>query len=189
MVERDAKYKLFGLITLDDAYLGGRKEGKRGRGSKNKQPFIAAVSLSDKGRPRYVKFTPVASFSGPNVTKWADRYLSPAAVVKTDGFASFKVIAKINDLKHIAVPMKINPETGEIPYFQWVNTILGNVKSAITGTYRSGRKEYTERYLAEFQYRINRRFDLRSLLVSLIHTAFHTAPLPGTLLRRAANCT
>lgn len=187
MAEKDSERKLSGLITLDDAYLGGRKEGKRGRGSENKQPFIAAVSLTKKGAPKYVKFTPLKSFAGPNILKWADCCLTPACVVATDGFASFKVIAKFNEHKHCPIPMKKDPETGEVPYFQWINTILGNVKCAITGTYRSGAKKYSERYLAEFQYRINRRFNLRSLFVSLVHTAFYTAPLSGKLLKRAVN--
>ena len=189
MVEGDADYKLSGSITLDDAYLGGRKKGKRGRGSENKQPFIAAVSLNDRGRPIYVKLAPVNSFSGAEIKKWVDRRLSPGAVVETDGFAGFKEISKINGCRHMATTMRKDPETGKTPYFQWVNTILGNVKSAVKGTYRSNGRKYAERYLAEFQYRINRRFDLRSLFGGLIRTAFHTPPLPGRLLRRAANST
>jgi len=189
MAEQDAKRRLSGLITLEDAYLGGRKEGKRGRGSANKQPFIAAVNLNKKGRPTYVKFTPLKSFTGPNIGRWATHHLTPACVVATDGFASFKVISKINEHKHLPTTMKKDPETGKIPYFNWINTIFGNVKSALTGTYRSGKKEYSERYLAEFQYRINRRFNLRSLFTSLIYTAAYTAPLSGELLKQAVNCT
>src|SRR5208282_2920746 len=33
MAERDAGYKLAGLIELDDTYVGGPKPGKRGRGA------------------------------------------------------------------------------------------------------------------------------------------------------------
>ena len=189
MTEQDAKRKLAGLITIDDAYLGGKKNGKRGRGSENKRPFIAAVSLNTEGNPKYVKFTPVKSFTNSNIGKWAERYLSPRSIVATDGFAGFNIISKINEHKHVSIPMRKDPKTGEIPYFHWVNTILGNVKSAITGTYRSSKPIYSERYLAEFQYRINRRFDLRSLFKSLIYAAAFTAPLPGSLVQRAVNCT
>ena len=189
MSERDAKYKLSGLITVDDAYLGGQqREGKRGRGSENKQPFIAAVSLSCEGFPRFVKFTPVESFTNDNVGKWVERHLHPNCIVATDGFSSFKVISKINEHKHVPIPMKKDKKTGEIPHFQWLNTILGNVKSAITGTYRSSRKGYGERYLSEFQFRFNRRFDLCALFFNLIYTATYTPPLPWRLLQRAVEC-
>ena len=89
-------------------------------------------------------------------------------------------------MTHIRIVMKKDETTGEKPYFKWVNTIIGNVKSALTGTYRSSRAGYATRYLAEFQYRINRRFDLESILPRLIYASVHTPPLPGKLLKRAA---
>jgi len=188
MVEQDEKYKLAGLVTIDDAYLGGQqKAGKRGRGSENKQPFIAAVSLNLKGWPKYVKFSPVKSFTSANIKKWVESNLYPRSYVATDGFSSFNIIAEINAHKHVRIPMKKDKETGKAPYFHWLNTILGNVKSAITGTYRSSRKGYTQRYLAEFQYRINRRFKLHSLFISLIYAAAYTPPLSGEVLKRAAD--
>ena len=46
------------------------------------------------------------------------------------------------------------------PEFRWVNTILGNLKNALRGTYHAIRPKYAQRYLSEFEYRFNRRFDL-----------------------------
>lgn len=66
MAEKDSKQKLAGLIIIDEAYLGIKSSGKRGRGSENKQPFIAAVSLNAEGHPRNVKFSPVKSFTDPH---------------------------------------------------------------------------------------------------------------------------
>ena len=55
MVERDAQYTLSGDVQVDDAYLGGELAGgKAGRGSENKVPFVAAISLSAEGRPLYI---------------------------------------------------------------------------------------------------------------------------------------
>lgn len=45
MSERDADRRLGGLVQVDDAYLGGeRNGGKAGRGSENKRPFVIGVS-------------------------------------------------------------------------------------------------------------------------------------------------
>jgi transposase-like protein len=47
MAEREERYVLEGQVQVDDAYLGGeRSGGKVGRGSENKVPFVAAVSLA-----------------------------------------------------------------------------------------------------------------------------------------------
>lgn len=44
MTQREASRKLGGCVQIDDAYLGGeRNGGKPGRGSENKQPFLIAV--------------------------------------------------------------------------------------------------------------------------------------------------
>jgi hypothetical protein len=63
MAEREACYILDGPVQVDDAYLGGeRSGGKAGRGSQNKVPFVAAVSLNDEGHPLRTKLTPVSGF-------------------------------------------------------------------------------------------------------------------------------
>ena len=56
MTERDEAYLLRGKIQMDDAYLGGeRPGGKAGRGSENKIPIVAAVSLNDVNRHRKLR--------------------------------------------------------------------------------------------------------------------------------------
>jgi len=49
------------------------------------------------------------------------------------------------------------------PSFRWVNTALGNIKAAIVGTYRAIDQKHVPRYLAEFEYRFNRRYDLAAM--------------------------
>ena len=49
-----------------------------------------------------------------------------------------------------------NETTGQNSYFKWIIAIIGNVKSALTETYRTNRTGYVARYLVEYQYHINR---------------------------------
>ena len=44
-------------------------------------------------------------------------------------------------------------------------------------------EKYGTRYLAEFQYRFNLRFDLRGMLLRLLRAASLTKPHPSTKLR------
>jgi len=62
--------------------------------------------------------------------------------------------------------------------------MIGKVKNAITGTYHNVGANYKHlpRYLAEFCYRFNRRFDLRNLLPRLAYVAVRTPPMPYRLL-------
>ena len=60
----------------------------------------------------------------------------------------------------------------KLPQFQAVNTVLSNLKTALAGTYHAVKfAKYAHRYLAEVQYRFNRRFDLSVILPRLVHAA------------------
>ncbi len=62
--------------------------------------------------------------------------------------------------------------------FKWVNTTLGNIKSAITGTYRKLGPGHAEHYLASFAWRYNRRCQLQTRISHFLHSAAHTQPIP-----------
>jgi hypothetical protein len=63
---------------------------------------------------------------------------------------------------------------------------LSNLKTAISGTYHAFKFEkYAQRYLAEFQYRFNRRFNLKTLLQRLARAAAFAKPRPEWQIRLA----
>jgi hypothetical protein len=70
------------------------------------------------------------------------------------------------------------------PEFRCVNTVLSNLKTAISGTYHAFHfAQYADRYLAEAQYRFNRRFDLSVILRRLLRAAVTTRPYPIPVLK------
>ena len=77
------------------------------------------------------------------------------------------------------------PSGVEIEAFQWVNTMIGNIKMSMHGAYHSINSKHLLRYLAEFCYRFNRRFDLDELLPRFMHIALRTPPMSYRLLRKA----
>ena len=77
------------------------------------------------------------------------------------------------------------PKAAKTPAFKWVNTALGNIKAAITGTHRSVSTKHVPRYLAEFEYRFNRRYDLAAMIPRLTWASVRTPPMPYHLLKLA----
>jgi hypothetical protein len=74
--------------------------------------------------------------------------------------------------------------SSDLDPFCWGYTFSANLKTAIRGTYHHfNLPKYSRRYLAEAQCRVNRRFDLRSLVRRLVYTCANTAPCPETWLR------
>ena len=149
------------IHQLDDAYLGGeRSGGKRGRGAPGKTPFVAAVETNAEGHPLRVKLTVVEGFRLTEIAAWAQQHLSPGTQVLSDGLACFNGVTAAGCVHEPMVTGGGESRGRAFPEFRWVNTILGNIKNALCGTYHAVRPKYAQRYLAEFEYRFNRRFDL-----------------------------
>jgi transposase-like protein len=185
MADREDRYALEGKVQIDDAYLGGeRTGGKVGRGSENKWPFVAAVSLSEEDRPVRVRLTPVAGFTLKAIAAWAKNHLAPTSTVFSDGLACFAAVTEAGCRHHPTVMAGRKPN--EVPEFRWINTVLGNLKTSLSGCYHAfDFQKYAARYLAAFSYRFNRRFNLRTLHQRLIIAAASASPHPMRAIRVA----
>ena len=70
--------------------------------------------------------------------------------------------------------------------FRAVDTLLSNVQTARTGTYHASKfAKYGYRYLAEVQFRFNRRYDMRAMLGSLLRALTKTPRQPERGIRVA----
>jgi ribosomal protein L37AE/L43A len=168
MLERDGAKRLCGRIEMDDAYIGGERQGgKRGRGAAGKTPFVAAVETTPEGKPVRLKLRRVAGFRNTAIAAFARQALDPACTVVSDGLACFAAVTDAG-CAHTIVKTGSGPGAAKTPAFNWVNTALGNIKAAITGTYRSVSAKHVPRYLAEFEYRFNRRYDLAVMIPRLV---------------------
>jgi transposase-like protein len=185
MLERDHEKPLSGVIEVDDAYLGGEHTGgKRGRGSENKTPFIAAVETTPEGHPLRIKLNVLPGFRKKAILDWVTQHVEPESVIFTDGLACFNAITDANCL-HIKIVCGGGRASVEKAEFYWVNTVLGNLKTALRGTYHAIQEKYAQRYLAEFQYRFNRRFNLENFIPRLMYVSVRTPPMPERLLTMA----
>jgi hypothetical protein len=88
--------------------------------------------------------------------------------VTSDGLVVFEVVRQLRFKHRVSQAPKGKAGT-EIDVFKWHNVMLGNLKTAQSGTYHAFKYgKYAGRYLAEMQYRFNRRFDLCALHALLI---------------------
>ena len=98
MTEREERRQLAGFVQIDDAYLGGeRNGGKPGRGSENKQPFVIAVATDEAlEHPTFAVIEPVRRFDNASLTDWGRRRLAPDAEVFSDGLSCFRRVIALN---------------------------------------------------------------------------------------------
>lgn len=184
MTEREAQRQLGGTVQIDDAYLGGeRNGGKAGRGSENKVPFVIAVEVSDEGHPRQAVITPVTGFTRTALVDWTQRHLREGSDVHSDGLGAFRAVIEAGHA-HTVIESAGGRAATEAGGMRWLNTVLGNVKRALDGTYHAfGFSTYAHRYLAEAAWRFNRRFDLKILVPRLLVATPRCNPWPEWRLR------
>ena len=184
---REDTRQLSGRVEIDDAYLGGELSGgKAGRGSENKVPFIAAVQTTEDGKPVRACFVQ-APFTKEAVEKFAAKSLVRPLTVVSDGLSCFTAAQDAG--VHERIVTGGGKDSVKLPQFRAVNTVLSNLKTALCGTYHAfDFVKYAPRYLAEAQYRFNRRFDLRSILQRLLRAAAVTLPCPAPAIRAAEVC-
>ena len=65
----------------------------------------------------------------------------------------------------------------EIAPFKWLDVVLGNLTTALSGTHHAFKfAKYAQRYLADAQYRFNRRFDLAAMVPRLAVAVMQARP-------------
>ena len=145
---------------------------------------MVAVETTSEGKPVRLKLRRVTSFCATAISGFAKRSLDPTCSVVSDGLQCFGSVADAG-CAHQVVKTGSGPKAARTPAFKWANTALGNIKAAIAGTYCAINGKHVPRYLAEFEYRFKRRYDLAAMIPRLTWAAVRTTPMPYRLLKLA----
>ncbi len=185
MADREAAHLLEGgAVQMDGVNLGGeRPGGKSGRGSESKVLFVAALFLDENGRPTHLKLDVVCCFTSQAIGKWAKAGLKRSCVVLSDGLGC---VATVTDAYSVHIPRVVGTiEPNDLPEFKWVNTVLGNLKTTLSGTFHALKyRKYCQTYLAAFAYQFNRRFDLYGRDATLVVDVARSELAPDKVVGR-----
>ena len=172
MANRDSMYCLFDeLIELDDAYIGGKKPGKRGRGAAGKKPVVVAVENKGK-KAGFVAMKAVETISGHTIKNFLDQHLKKGRQVRTDALPAMNIITE----SHYHEKKEVSG--GEVSsWLPKVHIVIGNLKTFLNGTFHGVSHKYLQEYLDEFCYRFNRRFWELELPYRLLNACLSRVPV------------
>ena len=145
---------------------------------------MAAVATNEDGHPIAMRLTKVKGFRKAEIAHWAEKHLQSCCCVVSDGLNCFGGVEDAG-CEHEAIVTGGGPASVSLEAFTWINTMIGNVKNSIHGSYHAISDRHLPRYLAEFCYRFNRRFKLGDMIPRLGYVAVRTPPMPDRLLRMA----
>jgi len=150
---QDRRYKLKGIVELDDAYWGDKDKGKkRGRGTTKSKVLVAVSTDAKKEHAGFVKMEVVKKLNQDTVSKFVRENIEPGSKIQTDDLNIYNALANLG-VKHEQYPLV----SGE-KLLPWVHIIISNAKTFCLGTYHRFGRKHLQAYLDEFCYRFNRRF-------------------------------
>ena len=174
MADRDSIYRLENLIEFDDAYIGGKRTGKRGRGAAGKRPiFVAVETKGDKAS--FMAVEAVDTISKETVRQFLQKHLKEGQAVRTDAFPALNSISEMHDHQKKVVPVE---EASK--WLPLVHVVIGNLKKFLNGTFHGVSLKYLQEYLDEFSYRFNRRFWEPELPLRLLNACLSHVPVKFT---------
>jgi transposase-like protein len=178
MASREAaEPKLSGRVEIDDAYLGGERPASAAGARPARRPSSPRSRPRPTGSRGGCGSRVVKGFRKKEVERIARRDFAAGSNVVSDGLSCWPAVEKAG-CAHRPMRTGSGRQAAGWSPFRWVNTALGNIKAAITGTYRHVSPKHAQHYLSSFAYRFNRRFQLDSIVERLAWAAVHAAPQP-----------
>lgn len=146
--------KLSGKIEVDETFVGGASEGKRGRGSINKTLVVIAIELLPKGTGR-VRLGIAPNATGKSLLKFVRANIEPGSTIITDGWKGYAQLSRKN-YSHIVQRQIVAVNDKEM--LPNVHRIAALLKRWLLGTHQNyASQERLQKYLDEFTFRYNRR--------------------------------
>lgn len=146
--------KLSGKVEIDETFVGGVAEGKRGRGAENKSLVMIAVEVLPKGTGR-VRLELIPSAEGKHLLKFISDNVEKGTSVITDGWTGYAQLGE-NGYEHIKQKQVIATNNEEM--LPNVHRIAALLKSWLLGTHQNyTSQDRLQKYLDEFSFRYNRR--------------------------------
>lgn len=152
---RSGRERLTGRVEMDETYIGGQKEGARGRGAEGKTLVLVAVegNATKLGR---VRFRCVHAANAAGIEPFVRDYVEPGTVVVTDGLPAYSGLnaAGFDHRPHVVAQHRDTARQ----QLDHVHLVISLLKRWLVGTHQGAvAPSHLQAYLDEFAFRFNRR--------------------------------
>jgi transposase-like protein len=181
MEDRDQRYKLHGIIEMDEGYVGGAEsgEGRQGRGALTKCVVGVAVEHAAEGEPGrppmpgFAALQVLPDASSKSIDGFLQGKIQPGSRILSDGWKGYRNLHE-KGFEHTATVISGQPQPAHT-LFPWVHISLSNLKRFLLGTHHQVQAKHLKRYVAEFNYRLNRRTMEKDMLRRILRACVATS--------------
>ena len=159
-MQSSKQHLIKGLVHVDEFYIGGEEEGKRGRSKGEKKLVIVALEIVESGVGRaYAQFIEDASCA--SFRPFFETYISKDARIITDEWRGYIPLKK--DFPNLE---QVKSDKGK--NFKDLHIHIMNLKGWLRGIHHHCTKERLQGYLDEYHFRYNRRSNMETIFDLLI---------------------
>jgi transposase-like protein len=177
---RPGRDRLGGRIEVDETYIGGWEEGRRGRpGAQSKKALVVIAAQEDGNGIGRIRMRRLASASAESLLAFIGDVIEPGSCIHTDGWNSYST------LKDKGYVHQADKERGEDTLLPRVHRVASLLKRWLLGTHQGAVSHlHLEYYLDEFTFRFNRRTSQHrgKLFYRLLQQAVAVDPVPYSTL-------
>lgn len=164
---------LHGEVEIDECFVGGKEEGRPGRGAERKALVICAVEIRrwvakdpkhpddpdagvEKVRAGRVRLAVIPDASASTLLPWVQANVKPGTTVSTDGWSGYAGLGALGYDHRRVLQSRQGKKTG---HYLPIHLIISNLKRWLLGTHKGAvHRKHLPAYLNEFTFRFNRRF-------------------------------
>jgi len=151
---RPGRERLSGEVEVDETYVGGYHEGKRGRGAAGKTIVVVAAERDGRGIGR-IRLLCVSGVGANDLTPAVEALVEPGSKVITDGWQGYNKLSKKGYIRIIGNDDESILANNMLPRCHRAASLL---KRWILGTLQgSVSTHHLQYFLNEFTFRFNRR--------------------------------
>lgn len=176
---RPGRDALSGTVEIDETYVGGMAEGKRGRGADHKALVVIAAEEDGKGMGR-IRMARVADASGPSLQGFVQSAVAAGSRIHTDGWDGYAGLSGLGYGHEVSV-LRGQGKEAATELLPRVHQVAALLKRWLLGTHQGAvRPDHLDYYLDEFTFRFNRRTSRSrgKLFYRLIQQAVQVEPSP-----------
>ena len=152
---RPRRDRLAGAVEVDETYLGGLEEGKRGRQTEKKALIVVAAQEDGRGIGR-IRMRRITDASAASLMPFVQDSVEPGSVVHTDGWLGYEPLGR-NGYRHRITFLR-GHEKSASDLLPRVHRVISLLKRWLLGTHQGAVSfAHLDYYLDEFTFRFNRR--------------------------------
>lgn len=147
-----------GRVEVNETYVGGQKEGKRGRGAESKTLVIVAIEGESGKKLGRVRFKIINRATSAEIKPFVEDCIERSATIVTDGLKSYDFLDGLSVKHEKYVQSGANTTKENESRLEHVHLVISLLKRWLLGTHQGAvTPMHLSEYLDEFAFRFNRR--------------------------------